>query len=391
MSIRRILFVGMYPDEVNKYRNVFFQNLIYAIADEGVECTVISPVSLTKYRKNIDKVSKMRIDYTPSGNSVLVYHPRYISFSSKKIACFNTGVLSEYFFQKAALDTYKKIHRSFDCVYGHFFLSGGLAGVKIAQIDNLPIFIAYGECDYDTEIVKLYRRLKKEDIVGLNGIISVSTNNANILKSKNIFDNIPVLIAPNAIDNTIFVKLDKEKCRNLLGIPNDKFIVGFVGGFEDRKGDKRLLKAVNQLEDVFLAYAGRGENRPIGEKVLFCKSLSHDEIPTFLNAVDVFALPTKAEGSCNAVVEAMACSLPIISSDLPFNDDVLNNDNSIKINPESIEEIRDAIIKMKDDRVYREKLAKNALISSQKLHIDLRAKRILGFMNNNIERVEYNA
>ena len=385
MSIKRILFVGMYPDEVNKYRNVFFQNLIYAMADEGIDCTVISPVSYSKYRNRINNIPKQRFDYTPRGNRVLVYYPRYISFSSKRIGCLNTGILSEYFFQRAALEAYKSIDKKFDCIYGHFFLSGGLAGIKIGNINKLPVYIAYGECDYDTEVVNLYRHLRKEDLFGLNGIIAVSTNNANILRSKKIFDDIPFIVAPNAIDNRIFIKLNKDECRKKLGLPNDKFIVGFVGGFEDRKGDKRLLEAVNQLKDVFLAYAGKGKNPPIGEKVLFCKSLSHDQIPLFLNAVDVFALPTKAEGSCNAVIEAMACSLPIISSDLPFNNDVLTNDNSIKINPESIEEIRKAIIKIKDNRTYREELAQNAFLSSKKLHINIRAKKILSFMNNILE------
>ncbi|MBO5371021.1 MAG: hypothetical protein J6B23_10155 [Clostridia bacterium] len=47
MNKLNALFVGMYPDNVNTYRNVFFQNLIFALADLGVDCTVISPVPIT--------------------------------------------------------------------------------------------------------------------------------------------------------------------------------------------------------------------------------------------------------------------------------------------------------------------------------------------------------
>jgi glycosyltransferase involved in cell wall biosynthesis len=37
----------------------------------------------------------------------------------------------------------------------------------------------------------------------------------------------------------------------------------------------------------------------------------------FLNASDVFILPTLAEGSCNAILEALACGIPVVSSDIP--------------------------------------------------------------------------
>ena len=112
--------------------------------------------------------------------------------------------------------------------------------------------------------------------------------------------------------------------------------------------------------------------------------MEHNEIPVLLNAVDVFVLPTLAEGSCNAIVEAMACGLPVVSSDLPFNDDVLNSKNSIRINPLSIEEIRQAINILKDEK-KRDELAINALETAKELSIDMRARKILDFISKNIE------
>ena len=116
-----VLFVGMYPDEYSPYRNVFFQNLIYAVADTGIDCTVISPVPITKYRTNIKTVSRKRVDFTPKGAKVTVFHPRYISLSSKKIVGINTGIFSELLFQRAAIKEARRIKKDFDAVYGHFF------------------------------------------------------------------------------------------------------------------------------------------------------------------------------------------------------------------------------------------------------------------------------
>jgi glycosyltransferase involved in cell wall biosynthesis len=116
-----------------------------------------------------------------------------------------------------------------------------------------------------------------------------------------------MIVAPNSVDMSLFYKRDKDTCRKELGIPLDKFVVGFVGGFIERKGDKRLLAAVNEIDDVYVAFAGCGDHAPDGDKVVFCKALEHEQIPIFLNAIDVFCLPTQNEGSCNAIVEAAAC------------------------------------------------------------------------------------
>lgn len=378
--MKRMLFIGWYPNPVEKYMNVFFRNLIYAIADLGIECTVISPVSIVRYRKKIREIPTYEVEKTPKGTSVEVYRPRVLSASSKQIGAFNTELITERLFENGAVSVAKKLNKKFDAVYGHFFLYGGLAAIKIGRKLDIPSFVAFGECDYESQVQQTYGDLKPKDIYGLSGVISVSTKNAQKLNEIGIFGDIPVIIAPNSIDSTLFYKKDKVACREKLGLPKDKFIVGFVGGFIERKGDKRVLAAVNKLDNVYIAFAGRGKEPPFGERVLFCDALEHELVPDLLNSVDVFCLPTLSEGSCNAVIEAMACGLPVISSDLAFNDDVLTNDNSIRINPNSIDEIYDAIKQVYESKELRIKLSEASLATAKELNIDLRAKRICEFI-----------
>lgn len=382
-KLKKGLFVGMYPNNVNNYRNVFFQNLIFAISDLGVECTVISPVPITKYRGRINEIPKFEIHETSKGNKVSVFYPRYISASSKQIGKYNTEHISESFFEKAAIKVARRLNDKFDFVYGHFVLYGGLAAIKIGNELGIPSFFAYGECDFESEVGNTYGIPKPDKIKGLNGVVSVSSKNTEELKRIGFIENIPTITAPNSTDLSLFFKMDKLVCRKKLGLPEDAFIVGFVGGFIERKGDKRLLDATKDLSDVYLAFAGKGDAPPNGDNVLFCEAMKHEEIPILLNAVDVFALPTLAEGSCNAIVEAMACGLPIISSNLPFNDDFLNSKNSIRVNPMSVPEIRAAIIKLKDESL-RNSMSKCALETAQKLGIEARAEKILRFIYNNI-------
>lgn len=379
--MKELLFIGMYPNNVNKYCNVFFQNLIFAIADSGVSCTVVSPVPITRYRRRTKTIPKETVHYTPKGTAVKVYYPRYCSASSKQILFFNTEHISEFLFEQSAMSVVKKLPTKFDAVYGHFFLYGGLTAIKAGKYLNIPSFLAYGECDFESQVRRTYGFPKPKQLAGLKGIVSVSTKNTNELISLGIVKDVPIITAPNATDLELFTKLDKTECRNKLGMPLDKFIVGFVGGFIERKGDKRLLAAANDIDEVYLAFAGRGAPPPSGDRVVFCKALEHQDVSVFLNAIDVFCLPTLSEGSCNAVVEAMACGCPVISSDLPFNDDVLTDENSIRIDPNSVAEIKAAIETLKSNVDLREKLSAAALETAKGFGIDRRAERILSFIS----------
>ena len=383
-----ILFVGMYPNEVCQCRNVFFQNLIFAVADTGVKCTVISPVSVSKYLLKTRIIPQHEIHKTPSGAEVDVYYPRYLSASSRQIGKFNTEHISERFFSDAASKAARKLAgegKTYDCVYGHFFLYGGLAAMRIGRELGLPSFMAFGECDFESQVGMTYGLPKPAELEGLRGIVSVSSDNTNELHRLGIVEQIPILTAPNATDLSLFRPMDKMQCREKLSIPKDKFVVGFVGGFIERKGDKRLLEAIERIDGVYGAFAGVGDPAPSGEKVVFCRELDHADVSSFLNAVDVFCLPTLSEGSCNAIVEAMACGCPIISSDLPFNDDALNADNSIRLDPNSVDEIESAIRSVYEDRNLCSRLAEKSLETAKNFGIHERALRILTFMDKNCQ------
>ena len=114
------------------------------------------------------------------------------------------------------------------------------------------------------------------------------------------------------------------------------------------------------------------------------RALQHNQIPDYLNMADIFVLPTLNEGCCNAIIEAMACGLPVISSNLPFNKDILDESNSILINPQNIEDIAKAIKLLKDNPLKRKELSKGALLAAEDLNIDRRAEKIISFINSRL-------
>ena len=385
----KALFIGSYPNPVEPYKSVFFRELIYQMADQGVECTVISCASITAYKTRIRNIPQYQEEKTAAGNKIRVYRPHIISYSAKKIGKWNTIHATQKSVETAVMKVVKSLDETFDFVYGHFFLCAGLVAAKVAQRYGIPAYIAYGECSFHTEVESKYGPVGRKEMEGVKGIIAVSSANKEDIMARDFAKDIPVCLSLNAIDPTVFHKKDKQACRAKLGLPAEEFIVGFVGYFIERKGPGRVLEACKDLSNVKLAFAGRGGEQPEGENVIFCRALPHEDVADFLNAVDVFCLPTLHEGCCNAVVEAMACGKAIISSDLPFNHDVLNGKNAILVDPNSVEQIRSAVTRLYEEEQLRKNMEQQALEDAQRLTLPQRARTILDFINTT-SRMEKN-
>ena len=71
---------------------------------------------------------------------------------------------------------------------------------------------------------------------------------------------------------------------------------------------------------------------------------------------------------------------PVISSDRPFNNEILDETCSIKVNPESVEEIQQAIEKLYNDKKLRDNLAKGSLEKAKTLTLETRAENIIKFI-----------
>ena len=94
---------------------------------------------------------------------------------------------------------------------------------------------------------------------------------------------------------------------------------------------------MNTEKNVSLAIAGDGplenklkeqaESLGVMDRVYFLGSVPHADIMDFLHAVDTVALPSIYEGMSNALLEALVAGKPIISSNIPAQDEVLQFDS----------------------------------------------------------------
>lgn len=121
---------------------------------------------------------------------------------------------------------------------------------------------------------------------------------------------------PNWIDTDVF-KPDPSVGRN----PRR---VCFVGRFEYQKQPLLLIEALKDLSDVEFLFIGGGvlrsemdaRIRELGLKATVLDRVDNGELPRYLNSSGVYVLPTLFEGgSPKTLLEAMACGLPVVSTD----------------------------------------------------------------------------
>lgn len=381
-KVQNVCFITpRYPTETNP-AHTFIDQLICEIADSEISCNVISPYSITNgiiHKKEL--LPKIRERLTTQGNKITIYSPRYISLSHCVLG-IKTHMFTYRNYFNTVIKEYNRRNLKADVLYGHFVFPHGLCAADLGNKLGLPAFLAYGESSI-TMYTHIGKSVLKNRFNNLSGVIAVSSENKRELCSTGIINNnIPIGVFPNATNTNKFFRINKSDARKQLGFSLDKFVVVFVGHFIERKGVTVLSNALSQLDDVYSVFIGNGPLEPKCKNIIFKGRVPNEKLYLYLNAADVFVLPTLAEGCCNAIIEAMACGLPIISSDRPFNDDILNDENSIRIEPENIEQIKNAIIKVRDNLKLRESMSQASLKMAKKLDIRQRAANILEFMNS---------
>ena len=369
-----------YPNEVDPSAFTFVQQLVWSIADLGVHVRVICPLPIDLNLK-YNRIPNIVKEKTYNGNTVTVFFPKCFGFGQRDIGPYNTARLTTYFFEKAVDRVIGRWRHKPDILYGHFITPAGIAACVLGKKYEIPAFIAYGESTTWTIDHMGLDRVKRL-VSNARGFISVSTENKRILTQLGIANERKIGVFPNGFNPDRFFQMDKLKARERMNLPKDKYIVAFVGHFIERKGITKLVEAVESIPDVYLICAGKGELKPHGQRILFADLVDPDELVYFYNSADIFVLPTLNEGCCNAIIEAMACGLPIISSDLPFNYDILNHKTSILVNPKNVSEIRTAICLVKNSERTRARLIFNSSNISKKLTLINRTKRIMSFIDS---------
>lgn len=139
----------------------------------------------------------------------------------------------------------------------------------------------------------------------------------------------------NGVDLSRFGRGGKLESRMRLSLPADASIVGTVGRLDPVKDQAGLIRAFAQVRAqhpaALLVVAGDGPCRAelerlaagLGQRDHVRLLGNRDDIPTVMSALDVFVLPSIAEGISNTILEAMATGLPVVATRVGGNPELV--------------------------------------------------------------------
>lgn len=383
--IKLCIIAEGYPTQTDPL-NTFIEQLILEFADLGIDCTVVNPQSITRILFRRTEIRpKYREQLTKKGNKIEIISRYYVSASTRRIGPLNTSCITLKGFIQACRRSIQSEKFDFDALYGHFIFTSGITAAELSRKYGIPAFFAYGEnTNYSIDYLGLEKTRKL--LRGIKGVVAVSTENKNILIRQELAPEKDIGVFVNSINDSLFYPRDKQLMRKKYSLPPNDFIIIFVGRFVEIKGANRLSAAIKKIgiSNIKSIFLGGGAVGPDNEGILLKGEQPHSKVPELLSAADVFVLPTLAEGCSNAIVEAMACGLPIISSNRPFNDDILDETCSIRIDPENVDAIANAINHLYHDTNLQQRLSNGALNKAKQLNIKTRAKNIVEFMESKL-------
>lgn len=153
-----------------------------------------------------------------------------------------------------------------------------------------------------------------------------------------------------------------------------KNIEGIIRGFAASQSKKDFLLALNCRNDVD-NYKKMAEGLGIGQRVVFLKHLSDEDLVTLYTGCHCFLFPSLYEGFGLPILEAMQCGAPVITSDISSCPEVAG-DAAILVNPNETAEIGAAIDQFGRNEQLRKEFIKRGFERSKAFSWDQFARKM---------------
>lgn len=343
-----LVFSTLFPNCRQPNAGVFIRERMFRIARE-LPVVVVAPqpwfplqgllrVWKPHFRPVIPRYEKQ--------DGIDVYHPRFFSVPGlfKSLDGFFLALSSVWLLHRLK----QKYH--FDIIDAHFAYPDGYAASLLGHWLGLSFTITLRGTE-----VRLIRQpaMKQRMLQAMSQaarVYSVSTSLKQLAVDAGINPD-KVMVVGNGVDTARFSPISKLEARAQLGIPANARVLITVGALCERKGFHRVLAVLpeirQELQDCHYLIVGgataegdweawlKQQTVDLGlqDVVHFLGSLSPDQLKLPLSAADVFVLSSRNEGWANVILEAMACGLPVIATDVGGNAEVISNEKLGSIVP----------------------------------------------------------
>ena len=332
----------------------------------------ISRVLPIHYLKVFNIASKINLSGVPSNVHVTPLPILYLPFN------FWFHILGEQHFRKA--EAYLRKNRSsYNLLHAHFLYTAGYAAARLKERYHVPfIATAHGYDIYDLPFRNPHLRRKIEYVLNMaDHVIAVSRSNLSAIQKLDVTTETTVI--PNGFDPSVFHPMEMAECRKRLGVPSDrKILVTVANLYDEVKGHRYLVEAMHHLvhdrgrRDLVCYIIGEGRLRQeiqrqihalgLDGRVILVGARAHGEIPYWINAGDIFVLPSLAEGNPVVLVEALGCGKPFVGTRVGGVPEIITSpEYGLLVEPGNARELAQAIDLALDREWDHQRIARDAL------------------------------
>ena len=341
--LRVLTLSTLFPNGAQPNLGGFVARQTHALAAQpAVQVEVVAPVGLPLWPLSLHSryapLRKLPLSETVDG--LVVHRPRYRVWPGLG----QRGTAARL--AAALLPLLKAIRRrfAFDVIDAEFFWPDGPAAMRFAEALGVPFSVKARGAD-----IHLWGTQAGigEQIVAAGraagGLLAVS----GALKAD-----MAALGMPERKIAVHHTGIDLDRFRPAPGKQPGRRLIT-VGHLIARKGQALAIAALADLPGASLTVVGDGPERGrlealarrlgLAERVRFLGARPHAALPALLAEADVLVLPTASEGLANVWVEALACGVPVVTSDVGGARDVIDRPEAGRLVPREPEAIAAAV------------------------------------------------
>lgn len=354
---RRICFLtAAYPSSADPARGCFIELLALNIIKNGYSVQVLAPriYTLDKKREMRKGIFVRRFPFF-SEDRLLIEHEKIPIF---KMVCY----VASGFFSLLLLVWKHKV----GLIHAHWVLPTGLIAVLVKKITGVPVLLSARGADINLYPHKsrLLFKLACFSLRHSTEITAVSRELRNcIIRDFGISED-RLTIVSSGVDRSSFTPIDQRTIRKQLKLPKELKIVLFVGDLIPRKGLNYLIESIptvlKKQGNVLFLIIGKGflekqlitmvESMDLQRHVHFLGTIPHEEVPLWINAADLLALPSISEGTPNVIMEALSCGVPVVASRVGGVPELVeDNKNGFLVEPRNSHSLAEALIRLLTD------------------------------------------
>ena len=364
--------------------NVYVREVSSALEEAGISSTV--------FTRRVDKETPKVMAF---GNGLKVVQIDAGDFSLRKEELFS--VVEDF---TNGVEEFLITEDQHDALLANYWLSGSAAH-QLKHNLNMPLITSFhtlarvkaasGDKSFGYE-----ERIKVEsEVIGCSDVIlSNSSFETDQLVSHYGADPSRIEIVPPGVDHSIFNPACKSEARRLLNLSEQKTLL-FVGRIQPLKGVDLAISTLAELEDkdarLILIGSSSGMEGPseqrrltkmvkelgLTNRVLFVEPQPHEKLVNWYRAADVLLMPSRSESFGLVALEAAACGLPVVASEVGGLQTIVENGLSgYLINDRDPWSYAAHVSKIIDDSGKAEEMSEEAVERSKSFTWSVTAARI---------------